>query len=515
MTVTLVKLVLFMQSRFANAGAKPSLQTGKTITLSTISTVLVKSNDTAVIEAASQALSEMDGYRLIFCADDESAKNRLDELKVDLILYDFDASDFGPDNALLRSRLSHAACWRIVICDEDAVSAGAQLCEDTASYLYLAKPLQHQQIRIVVKRALEHAELSRRHRILSRELKLSLDDEIFGGEEAGSVQGGVSRFERLVYASPKMADLVAEAKVAATTDMPVLIRGETGTGKELLARAIHFNSHRVNSPMHSQNCGCVSDDALYSELFGHVRGAFPGAIADRLGLFRAADGGTVFLDEVSEVSPHFQVALLRFLQEGEVKPLGSDTMLHSDVRIIAASNKSIEKMVHQGSFRRDLFYRLRGFQLNVPALADRPEDIPVLTRFFVEKYAGVVGRRVLGVTTDALKHLEAYPFPGNVRELETEVQRMVAVAEQGGYIALRHLSERISSTPINEGGTGGFVPTGESLKDMVESLERAIVVQALDRSHWNQSKVAADLGLSRVGLANKIKRYDIRRGPGG
>jgi two-component system response regulator HupR/HoxA len=172
-------------------------------------------------------------------------------------------------------------------------------------------------------------------------------------------------------------------------------------------------------------------------------------------------------------------------------------------------------MVQQGTFRRDLYYRLRGFQLDVPALADRPEDIPVLTRFFVEKYAGVVGRRVLGVTTDALKHLEAYPFPGNVRELETEVQRMVAVAEQGGYIALRHLSEKISSTPINDTGSGGFAPTGGTLKDMVESLERAIVLQALDRSHWNQSKVATDLGLSRVGLANKIKRYDIKRGRGG
>jgi two-component system response regulator HupR/HoxA len=326
------------------------------------------------------------------------------------------------------------------------------------------------------------------------------------------VQGGYSQFERLVFVSARMADLVAEARMAARTNMPVLIQGDTGTGKELLARAIHFNSDRRKSPMLVQNCGGMPENMLHSELFGHVQGAFPGAISDRLGLFRAADGGTVFLDEVSDISPQFQVALLRFLQEGEVKPLGSDTMLHSNVRIIAASNKSIEKMVEQGSFRRDLYYRLRGFQLNVPALADRPEDIPVLTRFFVEKYAGVVGRRVLGVTTDALKHLEAYPFPGNVRELETEVQRMVAVAEQGGYIALRHLSEKISSTPISEGQPGGFVPQGDTLKDMVESLERAIVQQALDRSHWNQSKVANDLGLSRVGLANKIRRYDIKRG---
>ncbi len=395
--------------------------------------------------------------------------------------------------------------------DQQVQKFSIALSDRAAAFLFLKKPADPAQVRVAAKRALEQAELSRRHRILSRELKLSLDDDIFLRTADSSVQGGYSQFERLVFVSPKMADLVSESRVAAKTNMPVLIQGDTGTGKELLARAIHFNSGRRHSPMHVQNCGGIADVVLQSELFGHVRGAFPGAISDRLGLFRAADGGTIFLDEVSEISPQFQVALLRFLQEGEVKPLGSDQMLHSDVRIIAASNKSIERMVEQGTFRRDLFYRLRGFQLQVPTLAERPEDIPFLTRFFVEKYAGVVGRRVLGVTADALKHLEAYPFPGNVRELEIEVQRMVAVAEQGGYIALRHLSDRISKTPINEDGAGAFMPKGGTLKDMVESLEKAVLVQSLDRAHWNQSKVAQDLGLSRVGLANKIKRYDLSR----
>ena len=475
-------------------------------------TVLVKSTDTGVIQAASTALSELDGYRLIYCEDDKSASSRLDELKIDLIFYDLDPKNFGPDNALTQSRLSHAACSRIVVCSNAETADGARVCEDTASYLYLVKPLAEKQIRMAVKRALEHAELSRRHRLLSRELKLSLDEDMFGKTESGSVQGGVSRFERLVYASSEMAEVVAEAKVAATTDMPVLIRGATGTGKELLARAIHFNSNRANSPMHSQNCGGVSDDALYSELFGHVRGGFPGAIADRLGLFRAADGGTVFLDEVSEVSSQFQVALLRFLQEGEVKPLGSDKTLNSDVRIIAASNRSIEEMVEKGQFRRDLYYRLKGFQLELPALKNRKEDIPVLTNFFVEKYAGVVGRRVLGVTTEVLNKLENFPFPGNVRELETEVQRLVAVAEQGGYIALRHLSEKISNAPAPNDESSNFMPSGATLKEKVESLEQAILTQSLTACHWNQSKVADELGISRVGLANTIKRYGLRKG---
>ena len=477
-------------------------------------TVLVKSTDPNVISSVSDALSEAEGYRLVFCDDDITAIRRLNEIEVDLIVCDFDATATDKANALIQSRLSHSRCCRIVVVDRDNLEAGVALCESTASFLYLIKPIDKTQVKIVVKRALEHTELSRRHRILSRELKLSLDDNIFAREEDNSVQGGISQFERLVYASPKMAELVDEAKVAAKTNMPVLILGDTGTGKELLARAIHFNSDRMNSPMHSQNCGGVTDDALYSELFGHVRGGFPGAISDRLGLFRAADGGTVFLDEISEISPHFQVALLRFLQEGEVKPLGSDTMLHSDVRIIAASNKSIEKMVEKGKFRRDLFYRLRGFQLEMPPLSARKEDIPVLTQFFVEKYAGVVGRRVLGVTTDALQRLENYPFPGNVRELETEVQRMVAVAEQGGYIALRHLSEKITSAPVSADTNGAFFPKGATLKEKVENLEQAILSKSLASNLWNQSKVANELGLSRVGLANKIKRYELRKGAG-
>lgn len=479
--------------------------------MATFQTVLVKSTDAAVLEGVSRALSEADGYRLIFSEDDRSAIRRLEEVNVNLFLYDCCDEVSQDESALLRSRLAHTSCTRILLVDHENVSSGHELANRTASYLVLFKPVEAMQLGLVAKRALEQAELSRRHRILSRELKLSLDDEIFHGAQERFVQGGYSQFERLVFVSPKMVELVAEAQMAAKTSMPVLIQGDTGTGKELLARAIHFNSPRRNAAMLVQNCGGIAENVLHSELFGHVRGAFPGAISDRLGLFRAGDGGTILLDEVSNISPQFQIALLRFLQEGEVKPLGSDTTLHSDVRIIAASNKPLERLVEKGSFRRDLYYRLRGFQLNVPSLADRPEDIPVLTRFFVEKYAGIVGRRVLGITADALQRLEAYPFPGNVRELETEVQRMVAVAEQGGYIAFRHLSDKISKTPLNDRGQLPALTSGGSLKDIIERVERLVLERALDRYGWNQSKVALDLGLSRVGLANKIKRYDLQR----
>lgn len=474
-------------------------------------TVLVKSIDPNVIGAVSDALSEIEGYRLVFCEDDHTAIRRLNELSINLILCDLDVKVKDKTNALVQSRLSHAGCCRIVVFDRDDMDAGVAMFERTAAFMYLVKPIDAKQIMIIVKRALEHTELSRRMRILSRELHLSLDDEMFDASAKGLTAGGAMQFEQLVYASPNMADLVNEAKISAKTNMPVLIEGETGTGKELLAHAIHFNSSRMHEPMLCQNCGGVTDEALYSELFGHVRGGFSGAISDRLGLFRAADGGTVFLDEVSEISPHFQIALLRFLQGGEVKPQGSDRTLHCDVRIIAATNKPLEKLVEEGKFRRDLYYRLRGFQLEIPALKDRKEDIPVLTQYFVEKYAGVVGRRVLAVTADALSRLENYTFPGNVRELESEVQRMVAVAEQGGYIALRHLSDKITNAPMLEPDSGVFFPEGASLKEKVANLEQAILAKSLSENHWNQSKVASDLGLSRVGLANKIKRYELRK----
>ena len=248
------------------------------------------------------------------------------------------------------------------------------------------------------------------------------------------------RFEKLVYVSEKMTEMCDLARKAAKTDLPILIQGETGTGKELLARAIHFNSYRHASPLMIQNCGGMPDELLHSELFGHKRGAFTGAISDRLGLFRAADGGTVFLDEISEVSKTFQVSLLRFLQEGEVKPLGSDKTQTCDVRVLAASNRPLKTLVATGEFRQDLYFRLRGFEFEVPPLRERPEDIPALAEFFTAKHSASVGRKILGISAKALEKLEAYEFPGNIRELENEVRRMLALAKDGEYLTTQHMS---------------------------------------------------------------------------
>jgi two-component system response regulator HupR/HoxA len=321
-------------------------------------------------------------------------------------------------------------------------------------------------------------------------------------------------FDRLVFCSDAMAEVCNLAKKAAATDLPVLIQGETGTGKELLARAIHLFSKRQKQLFLAQNCGAMEDSLLQSELFGHRRGAFTGAVSDRLGLFVAADGGTVFLDEISDISPPGQISLLRFLQEGEIKPLGSDTTRRANVRIIAACNRPLEELVEQGSFRRDLYYRLRGFELRVPPLRERPEDIVVLTQYLLKKYLGtMIGRKVPGVAAEAMQKLKSYWYPGNVRELENEVRRMVCLTEEGEFITVKHLSPEIARCPTRPAGLPGIgqPKPGSSLKQAVEYVEVQLLRQALKRHHWNHTRASRDLGLSRVGLASKIKRYGIQR----
>ncbi|MEM1362152.1 MAG: sigma-54 dependent transcriptional regulator [Pseudomonadota bacterium] len=473
------------------------------------STILAVTQDPELRFIFERALKQERAYRLSVCETSKEALLRLESHDVDMVIFDTDIGE-DPATALpLKLRVSNPRVPRVIVASPKSLGEADRLAKHSAAYLFFTKPVVVSQVKLAVKRALELSELSRRHRIVTRELSLSVDDELFDENKRLSVSGGISKFERLVYASPKMAELVAKAKMAAKTEMPVLIFGETGTGKELMAKAIHFNSDRSESPLHIQNCGGMDETTLRAELFGHLAGAIPGIAAERLGLFRAADGGTVFLDEISEVSTTFQAALLRFLQEGEVKPVGSDQVYHSDVRIIAATNKPLDALVSQNKFRKDLYYRLNGFELDIPPLRDRKEDIGALAEFFLEKYSGVVGRRVLGFTSEVLAVLARYQFPGNVRELETEVQRMVAVAEQGGYISERHLSEGFEKLKFQQVLPEGLEITGGSLKEMVETLEARIVEATLNKLHWNQTQAAQELGLSRVGLANKIKRYNL------
>ena len=471
-------------------------------------TILVVDDEAQVRTSLLRCLE--DDYRVLTAGSAAEALDTLDQQPVDVVLCDQRMPGMSGVELFSQIRLSHPETIRILITGYTDPDDMMRSINEAAVYQFVSKPWRPDHLLLLVRRALEGRELARRHRLLSRELKFA--DSVLRREndDIGKKLQGLYEFDKLVFASDAMLEVCNLARKAALTDLPVLIEGETGTGKELLARAVHFYSGRKDFPFLAQNCGALPDDLLQSELFGHKRGAFTGAIADRLGLFPAADGGTVFLDEISEVSPSFQVSLLRFLQEGEVKPVGTHQTRHCNVRIIAASNRPLKPLIEQGSFRQDLYFRLRGFELNIPPLRERVDDIPVLAEHAARKYAESIGRRIAGIAAEVMQRLKVHPFPGNVRELENEVRRMVALAEDGEFLAMRHMSSEFARLVPEEGrAQTGFVKGKGSLKDKVESLERYLVSQSLLKHKWNHSRAARELGLSRVGLANKIKRYGL------
>ncbi len=311
---------------------------------------------------------------------------------------------------------------------------------------------------------------------------------------------------RVVGNSNAMSELMAQLHKVAQTRATVLIQGETGVGKELIAAAVHACSSRSDHLYIAQNCATLPDNLLESELFGHKKGAFTGAGEDKKGLFEVADGGTLFLDEVTEIPLSLQAKLLRVLQEGEVRPVGSNRPKHVDVRIIAASNRDLEEEVRAGRFREDLFYRLNVFPLRVPPLRERRADIPLLAKYFLERYAHEFGKPVAGISEDTLLCLSNYAWPGNVRELQNEVQRLVIQADPGTIIDVELVSAKIRA-PLTAESTED-VPIGP-LKDMLDAVERRLIQDALTRHGNNKTTTAKALGITREGLHKKLRQLKL------
>ena len=319
-------------------------------------------------------------------------------------------------------------------------------------------------------------------------------------------------FENIIgtsYAMRRVFDLVAKVTGTNTT---VLITGDSGTGKELVARAIHYNSPRRQNNFVIQNCSAFTDSLLESELFGHVRGSFTGAIADKQGLFEVADGGTLFLDEVGDMSPALQVKVLRVLQEGVFIPVGGTQPATVDVRVISATNQSLEELVKQGLFREDLYYRLHVFRIELPPLRDRREDIPLLADHFLRAYCSENGLAAKRFATDVMDAYVAYEWPGNVRELENEIERVVVMARDDPEVTLDHISRRIRETAPAHFSTRGRRLEGK-LSDAIHDLERAMLAEGLRRNGWNKSHTAKDLGISRANLVAKVKKYGLKPPP--
>jgi two-component system, NtrC family, response regulator HupR/HoxA len=304
--------------------------------------------------------------------------------------------------------------------------------------------------------------------------------------------------------------VIEMARRVASFDISVLITGESGTGKELLARAIHYGGPRGDKPFVVENCGALPDQLLESELFGCKKGAFTGAYEDRIGLFEQANGGTIFLDEIGETSPAFQVKLLRVLQEGEIRPLGARLTRKVDVRVITATNRNLDEDVRDKHFRRDLYYRLAAFPIHLPPLRDRPDDIPMLAKRLLAEVRKSFGKPSLDFTEAALAVMRGHDWPGNVRELQNEIQRMVALAD-GSELGVDLISGRIRGGAGPDSRVPDDCPGPRTLKEQVETLEAKLLAEALSRHRWKISRVADELGLSRVGLRAKLQRYELAR----
>jgi len=448
--------------------------------------ILIVDDDPDTLDLLSEVLHAEGGYDVVTAAGAPEALEAGKKAHFDVILSDI---RLGPD----LNGLDVLRAFKSIQPDSEVILITAFGSMETAieavkggAFDYLSKPFKIDDVLIRVRRALENRKLVRKTRGLNPQ------------------QICQSPLSTLVGRSPAMLEIYKKIGMVADSRATVLITGESGTGKELVARAIHVNGPRSQQRFLAVNCGAFTESLLESELFGHVRGSFTGASSNKLGIFEDADGGTVFLDEVSEMSPALQVKLLRTLEEQEVRPVGSNQPIRIDVRMIAASNQNLAERVREGKFREDLFYRLRVIEVGLPALRERSDDIPLLVEHFLQKLGAEVGR-MFTVSADALSALVTYAWPGNVRELENTLESIVAL-NRSGMITLQELPAKLRV----DGEEGGGVDTLFAGLPSLEELDRRYLAYILKVTNNNKSQAADILGISR----NTLYRMAHRRGPG-
>lgn len=384
---------------------------------------------------------------------------------------------------------------------------------DAGIYQYILKPWHPESLLLNVRAAAQLYELQQQSNQMNLELRTMqpvLQKRVAAKHEKLRDHYEFARIVRAA-ASP-LNDVIELAARVANSDIAVHISGESGSGKELLGRAIHYSSPRATRAFVIENCGAMSDQLLESELFGHKRGSFTGAFEDRIGLFEQADGGTIFLDEIGDTSPSFQVKLLRVLQEGEIRPVGSSRSRKIDVRVLSATNRELEEEVRKGRFREDLYYRLTQFLLPMPALRERKMDTPLIALSLLREAAPAMGKTIQGFTPEALDCLCNYQWPGNVREMQNEILRAILLCDTE-YIGAHLFSPKVLRAAPDEQEQDMSILAGldGSLKDRMEALEARVLRESLIRHRWNKTRAASELGLSRVGLRSKLARYGLEK----
>ena len=448
--------------------------------------ILVVDDEPFNVDLLEQQLEEQ-GYETCVATDGAEALERLAEERPDLVLLDWMMPGMSGIEVLERMRATPD--WRgvpVIMLTARGSTEDKVQGLDAGADDYVTKPIDEAELWARIRAMLRIARLERENLTLRQEIE------------------GRFKFEGIIGRSRGMEQVCTLAGKVIDSDVTVLLSGETGTGKEVLARCIHGEGTRSAAAFVPVNCGAMAEQLLESELFGHRRGAFTGAVGDRPGLFEAADGGTLFLDEIGETSPALQVRLLRAIQEGEIRRVGEDRDRRVDVRVIAATHRHLKEETQAGRFREDLYYRLSVFPIHLPPLRERREDIPDLALHFLEQRQQRQANSPGGFTAATMDAFCRYDWPGNIRELQNEVERGALLAGGEERIDALHLSEQIAdSTP------GAGLPRSGKMKEVIAQVEREMIAQALQQHGGNRTRAAADLGVSRWGLVQKIKGYGI------
>ena len=476
--------------------------------------ILIVDDEAAILESLHLTL-EFD-YRVFTARSGAEGLEILDREDIALVITDQVMPHMTGVEFLEKVIERYPDTIRIMLTGYADMSSLIRAVNDGRIYRYIAKPWEPDDLRIDVKRALEHYDLSLRNRRLSEALQ-EMNDRL--ETENRSLRREVERrnsFEGIVGESSAMQRVFDLTHKVAGTEATVLITGETGTGKDLIARAIHHTGSRKENPFVAQNCGSLPDTLLESELFGHQRGAFTGAHIDKKGLFELADGGTVFLDEIGDTAPGMQVRLLRVLQDGEIRPLGSSQTRKVDVRVVAATNRDLREDVEAGRFREDLFYRLHVVEVALPALRERRDDISALAHYFLDRLNQRMSRSLEGFTRSAMDRLCSYDWPGNVRELENEMERIVVLAAGESLVSAEMLSERIHGrVALGVSAEAGELIVGHDLRlnPAVDAFKRRLIQEAL-RKTGTKTSAAERLGIPRQSLQKMMKRLQLTNGEG-